>query len=87
MDLGDDKKSAEEPIPIGTRVVVSRMKQPQCNNAHGVVVNGRTPPGRIAVKFDNPKLGTKAIRVGNVDRKPSVGKEDAADVDQRKEIR
>lgn len=42
------------------------MKQAKFNNAHGTIVAGKTPPGRLAVKFDDEALGTKAIRIKNI---------------------
>lgn len=77
MDVGgEDERKAEELI-VGARVIVSRMKQPKYDNARGTVVDGKTPPGRVAVKFDNVALGTKAIRVGNIERElAAVAKND-----------
>lgn len=46
----------------GTRVITKNMRQPMYDNACGVIVEKQTPMGEITVKFDDPALGTKAVR-------------------------
>lgn len=75
-------------MTVGTRVITTNMNKPKYDNTRGAIVDGKTPPGRLAVKFDDPALGTKAIRVENLkfDRSEDDDAVHAEDDDKPKPI-
>lgn len=77
----DEDKKIGAPMPPGTRVITMNMPKSKYNNAHGTTTAGRCEPGRLAVKFDDPALATRAIRTNNLEREPVVEDDDAVYVD------
>lgn len=71
IEPSDDDSSPKPSLCLGTRVIASKIKQETYKNARGVVVDGKTPLGRVAVKFDDPALGTKASNSTDLEREPA----------------
>lgn len=71
----DDGSADPKSIAVGTRIVIGGNKQARYSNARSVVVDGKTPAGRVAVKFDNAHLETRAIRLKNIARERVDGED------------